>query len=493
MQMHMKTLSVPALAIVIAGTQPAFAIDQELAGDKDEQSTAGQDLDQAQSRGFVDDSSLSLEHRSYAYYVNNKNNNNAVANFAESGVAQNTSQNYINEWAQAVMLRFDSGYTQGVIGFGVDAFANGAMRLNSGAATGGSPLLPVDGSHCSALSGTCQGQAGYGLAGGAVKIRMSQTELKAGDLMPQSPVFATWDGYLMPAHASGVMINSKELNNLVLQGGHFTSGNSENSSNRDGDLGTTYGTTRVDSADFAGADYAFSEMLSARVHVARFEDVWHQYFLELQHTLSLDDDTSMHSRFNYYKTRDAGDAIAGDIDNDAFSVELALTHGAHTLTVAHQQINGDTPFDYLAISGQGGNERQGGAYNGQGSIWLTNASEWADFNAPGQRSYRLQYDLDASSFGIPGLTISTRYVKGTGGDGRHSDAAGAYTPYIDMQDGREWERDAQATYVVQAGPAKDLSITLLQATYRGNRDASINSGGDVDEVLIITSYPLDIM
>jgi imipenem/basic amino acid-specific outer membrane pore len=493
MQMHMKTLSVPALAIVVAGMQPAFAIDQTLAGDGGEQLAAGQNFSQAHTTGFFDDSTLSLEHRSYAYYVNNRNNNNAAANFAESGVARNTSQNYINEWAQAAMLRFGSGYTRGVIGFGVDAFANGAMRLNSGAGTGGSPLLPGDGGHCSAVSGTCQGQAGYGLAGGAVKVRMSQTELKAGDLMPQSPVFATWDGYLMPAHANGVMITSNEVKNLALQGGHFTSGNAENSSNRDGDLGTTYGTTRVDSADFAGADYAFNDTLSVSLHVASFEDVWRQYFLELQHTLSLDDDTSLHSRFNYYKTRDAGDAVAGDIDNDAFSITLALTHGAHTLTFAHQQVNGDTPFDYLAISGQGGNERRGGAYNGQGSIWLTNASEWADFNAPGERSYRLQYDLDASSFGIPGLTFTTRYVRGTGGDGRHADVNGAYTPYLDMQDGKEWERDAQATYVVQAGPAKDLSITLLQATYRGNRDAGINSGGDVDEVLIITSYPLDIL
>lgn len=491
--MHMKTLSVPALASVMAVMPPAFANDERLVTGQAEQPASGQEVSQAQSRGLVDDSTLRFEHRTFAYYVNNRNNNNAEANFAESGDSRNTSQNYINDWAQAAMFSFSSGYTQGVIGFGIDAFANGAARLNSGAGTGGSPLLPTDGSHCSAITGTCQGQAGYGLAGGAVKARISRTELKAGDLTPQSPVFATWDGYLMPAHANGLMISSNEVHDLALQGGHFTSGNAENSSNRDGDLGTAYGTTRVDSADFAGADYAFSDAFSAGLHVARFEDVWHQYFLGLQHTLSLGEETSLHSRLDYYQTRDTGAAVAGNIDNDAFSLALALTHGAHTLTLAHQQIDGDTPFDYLGISGQGGNGRRGGAYNGQGSIWLTNASQWADFNAPGEKSWRLQYDLDASGLGIPGLTFTTRYVRGTGGDGRHADLEGAYGAYTDMQDGREWERDIQVAYVVQAGPAKDLSISLVQATYRGNRDASINSGADVDEVLIVTSYPLDIL
>lgn len=492
--MYQKALSVLALAVAMAAAQQAVATDTTPAGGMaGEQPISAEGSSQAQSKGFVDDSSLRLEHRTFAYYVNNKNNNNAAANFAEFGVAENTSQNYINEWAQAALLSFSSGYTQGTIGFGVDAFVNGAARLNSGAGTGGSTALPADGSACDAVSGTCQGQVGFGLAGGAVKVRVSETELKAGDLTPQSPVFAIWDGDLLPAHANGVMISSNEVTDLALQGGHFTSGSAENSSNRDGDLGTAYGATRVDRADFVGADYAFSDSLSAGLHAASFADVWRQYYLELQHSLSLGEDTSLHSSLNYYKTEDAGDAVAGDIDNDAFSVAFALTQGAHTLTFAHQQINGDTPFDYLGISGQGGNERLGGAYNGQGSIWLSNASEWADFNAPGERSYRLQYDLDASSFGMPGLSFMTRYVKGTGGDGRHADVNGAYAFYTDMQDGQEWERDLQVAYVVQAGAAKDLSITLRQTTYRGNHDASINSGPDVDEVLVITSYPLDIL
>ena len=441
---------------------------------------------QAQAGGFIEDSDLTLLSRNMAYYKNFRN--------TEPG-----TQNYRNEWAQAEMLTFTSGYTQGTVGFGVDAFANGAARLNSGGGTGGSSILPADGSHCDAVTGSCQGQDAYGMLGGAAKLRISETELKAGDLNPQSPVFSTWDGYLMPAHTNGLMFSSNEIKGLALQGGHFTSGNSENSTNRSGNLGTTYGYTRVDSANYIGGDYSFSEELSGGLHAADFEDVWHQYYADLYHFWGLSEDTSLLTSINYYKTDDAGDSRAGQINNDSFSMALALTTGAHTFTFAHQRINGNTPFDYLGISGFDGadNGVTGanplGAYNGGGSIWLATSSQWCDFNAPGEKSYKLQYDLDASSLGIPGLSFMTRYVTGKDGDGTGADALGAYGWEAGVVNGEEWERDIQVAYVVQDGAAKGLAFKLRQATYRGNSAANINAGADNEEVRFSTEYPLDIL
>ena len=87
-----------------------------------------------------------------------------------------------------------------------------------------------------------------------------------------------------------------------------------------------------------------------------------------------------------------------------------------------------------------------------------------------------------------------RYVRGTGADGTAADAEGAYGFYNDLEDGKEWERDIQVAYVLQDGPAKDLSFTLRQATYRGNDGMNaINSGSDNDELRLITTYPLDIL
>lgn len=492
--MQMNKCSVLALAIAVATTQLGYAAEE---ADKDSKDIATEQLaqgmagsSQAQAKGFIEDSHLTLLSRNMAYYKNFKNTDAA-------------SQNYRNEWGQAEMLTFTSGYTQGTVGFGIDAFANGAVRLNGGGGTGGSSILPSNNSHCeeNALGETisCQGQDAYGMVGGALKVRISETEIKAGDLNPQSPVFGTWDGYLMPAHTNGVMFSSNEIKDLALQGGHFTSGNNENSTNRNGNLGTIYGYTRVDRADYIGGDYTFSESLSGGLHAADYEDVWHQYYADLYHFWALGEDTSLLTSINYYKTDDAGDSRAGEIDNDSFSVALALTTGAHTLTLAHQRIKGDTPFDYLGISGFNGadNGVNGanplGAYNGGGSIWLANSSQWCDFNAPGEKSYKLQYDLDASSLGVPGLSFMARYVTGSDADGSGADPLGAYAWEHEVVDGEEWERDIQVAYVVQEGAAKGLAFKLRQATYRGNSAANINAGADNDEVRFSAEYPLDIL
>ncbi|MFZ2320584.1 MAG: OprD family porin [Pseudomonas sp.] len=465
--MQMKICSALALAISAASLPLAYAADAT----------------SAPANGFLEESQLTLLSRNVALYRNLKNNSNAADN---GGV--NSSQNYVNEWGQAEMLTFTSSFTQGTVGFGVDAFANGAVRLTGGAGTGGSNVLPGDNSNCDALTGTCQGQDAYGLAGGAVKLRVSETELKVGNLQPNSPVFGYSDLYLMPQHFTGGLLTSNEIAGLALQGGHFTSGNAENSTNQDGNLGTTYGQTRFSRADFIGGDYSFSDTLSGGLHASNYEDVWQQYYADLYHSWALGEETSLNTSLAYYKTDDTGDAKAGQINTDAYSLALALTGGAHTLTVAHQRINGSTPFDYLGV------ETGGGTINPAGSIWLANSSQFADFNAPGEQSYKLQYDLDASSFGVPGLSFMTRYVRGSDADGSHADANGAYGFYSDLTDGKEWERDIQVAYVVQAGPAKDLSVTLRQATYRGNSAMNAtNSGADNDEIRIITSYPLDIL
>lgn len=465
--MRMKTCTALALAISAASLPLAYAADAT----------------SAPANGFLEESQLTLLSRNVALYRNLKNNSNAADN---GGV--NSSQNYVNEWGQAEMLTFTSGFTQGTVGFGVDAFANGAVRLTGGAGTGGSNVLPGANSNCDALTGTCQGQDAYGLAGGAVKLRVSETELKVGNLQPNSPVFGYSDLYLMPQHFTGGLLTSNEIAGLALQGGHFTSGNAENSTNQDGNLGTTYGQTRFSRADFIGGDYSFSDTLSGGLHASNYEDVWQQYYADLYHSWALGEETSLNTSLAYYKTDDTGDAKAGQINTDAYSLALALTHGAHTLTFAHQRINGSTPFDYLGV------ETGGGTFNPAGSIWLANSSQFADFNAPGEQSYKLQYDLDASSFGVPGLSFMTRYVRGSDADGSHADANGAYGFYSDLTDGKEWERDIQVAYVVQAGPAKDLSVTLRQATYRGNSAMNAtNSGADNDEIRIITSYPLDIL
>ncbi|MOA36494.1 Porin D precursor [compost metagenome] len=143
--------------------------------------------------------------------------------------------------------------------------------------------------------------------------------------------------------------------------------------------------------------------------------------------------------------------------------------------LAHQRIDGDQPFDYL---GDGD------------SIYLANSVLYSDFNSPNERSWQLRYDFDLAAVGVPGLRFMTRYLRGSNIDNSKVDPNGAYAYYGVLGDGgKHWERDIEVKYVVQNGPAKDLSVAVQQTIHRAN---SAQADGDVDQVRIITQYPLNI-
>ncbi|WHU43887.1 OprD family outer membrane porin, partial [Pseudomonas fulva] len=58
--------------------------------------------------------------------------------------------------------------------------------------------------------------------------------------------------------------------------------------------------------------------------------------------------------------------------------------------------------------------------------------------------------------------------------------------------GKEWERDIDIKYVMQEGPAKDLSFRVRQATYRSS-DGVYYGSPSLDELRLIVEYPLSIL
>ncbi|WP_134586454.1 OprD family outer membrane porin, partial [Pseudomonas aeruginosa] len=56
---------------------------------------------------------------------------------------------------------------------------------------------------------------------------------------------------------------------------------------------------------------------------------------------------------------------------------------------------------------------------------------------------------------------------------------------------KHWERDLDLQYVVQGGPAKDLSLRLRWATHRGTGGYSAVDN-DIDEYRVIVDYPIDV-
>lgn len=409
--------------------------------------------EQSESKGFIEGSSLQLLNRNF--YFNR--------DFRDAAPGD---QSYREEWAHGIMAFYESGFTQGSVGFGVDAFGLLGLKLDSGRGRSGTGLLPVDSDD--------RAEDAYSSAGAAVKLRVSNTELRYGDMRTEAPVFATGDSRLLPETATGLLLQSNEIEDLELQAGHFTAYKLRNSSNRDEELYLNYGEGRIGRMiDFAGATYAVSKQLSVSLYAADFEETWHQYYGNLNYVLPLTDTQALDFDANLYETRDTGKALQGEIDNTTYSLALGYSFGAHKLTLAHQRVDGDTPFDYV----------------GGDSIFLANSVNYSDFNGANERSWQLRYDLDFAGYGVPGLKFAVRYLKGDHIDGSHADPLGGYAG-LQGEDGRHWERNLDLRYVVQSGAAKDLSLRLRHTTHRANE---AQAEGDVDEVRVIVEYPLELL
>ena len=410
--------------------------------------------EQSDAKGFVEDSSLVLLNKNYYFAQDNHTSGAAVSR--------------TEEWAHGVLATYESGFTQGTVGFGIDVEAGGAVKLDSGKGTTGTRLLPVgsDG----------EAQDSYGFAGGAVKVRVSNTVLKYGDLTPTSPVFSPATSRLFAGTASGFQLTSSEIDKLTLDAGYFTSLRDRNAStNRDGRMSFTYAGGDAASASYLGGTYGITDNLSATLYGANYQDYWDQYYANLNYVQPLTEDQSLTFDFNVYDTRDEGQSLAGDVNTTAWSAAIGYSIGAHTFTVAHQQVNGNAPLDYISMDGQ----------NAGDSIYVANSSQFSDFNHPGEKSVQVRYDLDMAAYGVPGLSFMAKYLKGDIDTITNADPNGSYD-YYNGESGKEWERDIDVKYVMQEGSLKDLSFRVRWATYRG-------IWGDYDEVRVITQYPLNIL
>ncbi|MGN8278737.1 OprD family outer membrane porin, partial [Pseudomonas sp. SMN5] len=88
----------------------------------------------------------------------------------------NNAQGKAEEWTQNFILDAKSGFTQGVVGFGVDVLGLYSVKLDGGRGTAGTQLLPVHDDGRPADD--------FGRLGVALKAKVSKTELKVGEWMP---------------------------------------------------------------------------------------------------------------------------------------------------------------------------------------------------------------------------------------------------------------------------------------------------------------------
>jgi len=440
--------SMIALAVAAAGSQVAMA-DPFV-------------TDQADAKGFVEGASAGVVLKNY--YFNRTKQDQATP------PKRNKDQ---IDWTQGVLGKFSSGYTQGTVGVKVDAFGDAGFKLSGRDDESGSGNL--------SRSANGDNHNSFGKAGADVAVRISKTELKFGDFTPStSPVFAVGGSRLFQQTARGFQLQSSEVKDLDLEAGHFYAGSSQDRTTLQGTLWATYAGVEAKSIDYIGGKYAINDNLTASLYGSKLQDIWNQYYTNVNYTLPLASDQSLNFDFNLYRTTDTGAKKAGDISNTAFSLAAAYSFlKAHTVTLAFQKVNGDTPFDYIGV----GDNNKGGD-----SIFLANSIQYSDFNAPGEKSWQARYDIKMAEYGVPGLSFMARYVHGDGIDGTHA----TNTAYAGQygSDGHHFETNLEAKYVVQSGPLKDLSFRARQAWHRGNAD---DGEGNINEFRLITEYPITIL
>lgn len=386
---------------------------------------------------FFEDSSATFETRNM--YFNR--------DFRDGTSSQQSKR---DEWAQGFMLNFESGYTEGTVGFGLDALGMVGIKLDSSEDRTGTGLLPThdDGKAADEYSK-------LGLTG---KVKISKTELKVGSLIPELPTLQPNDGRILPQTFEGGLLTSNEISNLTVTAGRLEKAKDRNDTNwedialnnKNGRFG---GTFAADNYDLAGLDYKFTDRITGSYHVAQLDDIYRQHFVGMVATQPWGPGT-FGADLRLAISDDQGQARAGKIDNTTANGMLSYALNGHKLSGAYQHVSGDSAFPYVD-----------GA-----DPYLVNFVQINDFAGADEHSWQLRYDYNFASLGIPGLTFMTRYLSGDN------------VSRADGSEGKEWERNTEFKYVVQTGPLKNVAVRLRNATFRSN------FARDADEVRLLVSY-----
>ena len=398
--------------------------------------------EQADSKGFIDDSSFNVFARN-AYFGRDR-----------KGGADDKA-----EWGQSFVGKLNSGFTQGTVGVGLDILGQYAVKLDTGRGRNNSGIafFPVKGYN--PQTGENDGsESQIAKAGAAIKFRVSNTVLSYGDQLPALPVVHYDPTRLLPETFTGTTIASDEIKDLHLDMGRLTRDSAKNASGRD--------SVHLKSLDFIGGTYKFTPNLSAALYYSDIEDVATKKYVNLNYVQPLSKSQSVVVDFNMYKTNyDSDYTQDGAQKNTIWSLATTYNVNGHSFSVSYQQNTGDRGYDYSIGDG--------------GTIYMAN-SYFSDFVLEDERSWQLSYEYNFAGLGLPGLMYKTAYVRG---DNITTNTG---------TDGREREFYNQVSYTVQSGPAKDLALRLRSSIYRA--DSAVNNfyAADMNEIRIFADYPIQI-
>jgi hypothetical protein len=434
--------------------------------------------EQSEAKGFIEGQSVTGSTRNW--YANEQFKRGAKLSYRQNGETRETDRR-IN-WLQGTIIKYNSGFTEGTVGFSTEVAAYNAIALerdrkNLASGNGSAPIPGVRGlgnnRTLTESGGDAQDQwSKLGLAN--VKARISNTTLTAGRQNFSSPMVDVIGNRALPSSFQGVSLHSEELANLSFDLATFDR-NSPRTEESQRKFRAEYADhlVEIDHVYTAGISYQPLASLTTSLWATQAEDMWNQYYFGASHVLGDSSVLSLTTGLNYYKTVDEGKAVLGDIDNDTYSLSFGLTHQAHSLTFSYQEVNGNEYFDYL-------HETNG--------IYLAN-SLLSDFNGPNEKSFQIAYGLNMAEYGVPGLKFNIYQARGWGIDGTHN-KGGEYASVQSMDGEHHYEYGIGASYAVQSGP---LKATAVRATYTAHRASENQSDGSLNEFRLVTTIPFNIL
>ena len=118
----------------------------------------------------------------------------------------------------------------------------------------------------------------------AAKLRVSASELKIGEMLPDIPLLRYDDGRLLPQTFRGFAVVSRELPGLALQAGRFDAVSLRNSADMQDLSAWSAPTQKSDGFNYAGAEYRFNrERTQLGLWHGQLEDVYRQSYANLLH------------------------------------------------------------------------------------------------------------------------------------------------------------------------------------------------------------------
>jgi hypothetical protein len=418
--------------------------------------------------GFFDGSHLDVLERLYFRSLSGIDPKLTFARDGDDGTPSFYQKNSAALATLGSTVNFRSGYTQGVVGFGLDLSAMNGTTLYGDQDT---TSLSADMANTDSFGRPNRNWSKMAVAD--AKLKISDTELKVGRQIIDSPLLHSNYNRTFPASFTGATLVSNDIESYKVKAGTVTKVVGRNSTNEEG-LSLSYApSVKFDRASYAGFDYSGADDFSATVATTLLEDTLVQYLAEAKQNFKWSPTLHLTPEVALYHSEGTGKALAGDDSVSMAIIGLTGEWGGNSLTAKYQQVFGDTFYDYLLETN---------------SISYSNTM-YSDYQGPREKSLQLLYKHDFVADGVPGLLLYAWAISGWDIDGSHY-GRGVYKGMLDgVDNARHHEVGISPTYVVQSGDFKGASVRV---GYVVHRQSGGQITGDANEFLLVGELPFKI-